>query len=413
MDINVFDGYREGTSVAELTSAIQSAIDRVSEAGGGKVTLDRPGEYLLNGLNLRSKVNFVIGKGVTIKASGDESTYTHRPGPFEFLRAQTPICAFIFTQHCHDVTISGEGAIDGNYRLYLADEQEDLTHLTFTKYPRPMGCYFEDCRNTRIEGVTFQNMPFWTVHLVGCVDTVATGVNIANDVAMPNTDGFDVDRCRNTLIEHCTIVGGDDGVCPKTTEETARYGNCVNLHVRDCRIRSTSSAIKFGSSSFGDFENFTFEDLTIEATNRALGVQVRDTGAVRNVAFRRIHLSTHDYGARWWGAGEPIYVTINARSDADDVSSCRIENVIFSDITGDADNGIIVYAPDPKQIRNVIIENVHLDLHPANPNRLVFDMRPCEESRRDLIAPVQALTLNGVDVEARDVELRVTERATA
>ena len=384
MIVNAFERYSDDMTIAQITELIQNAIDSVADHGGGAVRVQaKPGEYVVNGLRLRSNITFEVCEGITLKSSGDENTFVQRPGPFEFKAAHTPICAFIHTEGCHDVTICGEGAIDGNYRLFIPEEQEDPTHLSFFKYPRPMLCYFEDCRNVRIEGITLKNTPFWTVHLVGCRDTTVSGVTIDNDMAMPNTDGIDIDRCSNTLIENCHISGGDDGVCLKCTEETERYGNCVNVHVRNCEIHSTSAAIKFGSSSFADFENCLFEDLTIRKTNRALGLQLRDGGSVRNIVFKNISLATKDAGPRWWGAGEPIYITLIPRTDSGDVSKGMIENLVFENVSGDVENGIIVYAQHPEQVRNIAMRNVRLTIHHDVTKPLAFDMRPCPEYKRD------------------------------
>lgn len=394
--IRVFDDYHDGMSPAEFASLVQHAIDACSEAGGGRVLLDRPGTYLCDGLNLHSHVDLHIGAGVTLKGSGNEASYTHRPGSFELLRNETPICAFIHAIDCDGASVTGEGAIDGNYEVFILTDQGDEPHLKFYAYPRPMTLYFENCRNTTITDVTVQNAPFWTIHLVGCANTIARDVKIHNEMRMPNTDGFDIDRCDNTLIERCEIITGDDGICPKCTEETARYGNCTNLTARDCIIESQSSAVKFGSSSFGDFENCVFENLTIRDTNRGLAFQLRDPGSARNIVFRDISITTKGFSKEWWGSGEAIYLTLLPRDADTDLSGQVIENVRFERIRGTVGAGVFACVEEPGIINNIVMHDVNLQVTRAFDGEQEFDVRPWKHGDEKITCPCSSIMTSGV-----------------
>lgn len=346
-------GYAEG---------LQGMLDRCAETGGGCVRVAIPGVHLCDGLRLRNGVTLEITEGVTLRASGDESTYEMRPGPFELLAHDTPIRAFIHGKGLTGARIRGGGMIDGNYeRFILPGQGPDVQHIATFTYPRPMTIYLEDCEDSVIEDVTVGNAPFWTIHLVGCRNTVVRDVTIRNEMRMPNTDGIDVDRCDNTLIERCDIVTGDDGVCPKCTEETARYGGCSNLAVRDCRIVTRSSAIKLGSSSFADFENMTFERLTIRDSNRGLAFQLRDPGSARNIVFRDVTITTSTFSREWWGSAEAIYLTILPRDASTDMTGRLIEHVRFERVSGTCGLPVVAVGYAPGAIRDVTLDGVTLE----------------------------------------------------
>lgn len=239
-----------------------------------------------------------------------------------------------------------------------------------------MTVYFEDCTNVILKGITIQNAPFWTVHLVGCLNTEAARLTIHNEKRMPNTDGFDIDRSKNTVIHDCEIITGDDAICPKCTEETARYGDCTGLIVTNCRITTQSAAVKFGSSSFGNFVNCQFSNLTIEDTNRGLAFQLRDPGSVENILFENITIKTKHYSKDWWGSGEPIFISILPRDNQTDLTGQRIRNVIFKNIQCDAENGVFIGSAADGMITNVLFDHVEIRLRKALAAATEFDLRP-------------------------------------
>ena len=55
---------------------------------------------------------------------------------------------------------------------------------------------------------------------------------------------IDIDSSSHVLVEDSSIDTADDGVCIKGSTPG---GQVVNVTVRNCRVRSRSSAIKFGS----------------------------------------------------------------------------------------------------------------------------------------------------------------------
>jgi polygalacturonase len=102
---------------------------------------------------------------------------------------------------------------------------------------------------------------------------VIRNVSIYGDFDTPNNDGIDIEGSNNTIIADCHIDTGDDAICPKSGT-----GPVYNLTATNCWIRTKSSAIKFGSASFFNYERLVFDNITIVDSHRGLGIQIRDGG---------------------------------------------------------------------------------------------------------------------------------------
>lgn len=111
------------------------------------------------------------------------------------------------------------------------------------------------------------------MHIVRCESTSIHDVSIYGNFTSPNNDGIDIEDSNNTVITRCHIDTGDDAICPKTYT-----GPLYNLTVKDCWIRTKSSAIKLGSASWFNFKGLLFDNITIVDSHRGLGFQIRDGG---------------------------------------------------------------------------------------------------------------------------------------
>ena len=123
------------------------------------------------------------------------------------------------------------------------------------------------------------------------------------------------------LVERADIDTADDGVCVKGTTGNAHV---VNVTVRASRVRSRSSAVKFGSACGVAMRNLLFEDLHLRDSNRGLALQARDGGAIADVVFRRIVIDgTRWWPRNWWGDGGALYISTMLRDAGDPVECAR------------------------------------------------------------------------------------------
>jgi hypothetical protein len=356
-----------GDGVTNDGRAIQRAIDACAAAGGGTVFVPAGKTYLSGTVRLASFVDLHVEGGAWIIASDRRRDY-----PNDALRC------LIEAYDASGIALTGTGVIDGRAKRFMTAE---LPHIYRGNDWRPRLVGFVGCRGVTVRDITLADAANWALHPAGCEDVVISGVRILNDLKVPNCDGIDPDRCRNVRISDCLIQAGDDCICLKTSGEFPQYGPCENVTVRGCTLVSTSAAVKIGSGTVADLRDIVFDGCVIRASNRGLGIQLRDGGNVENVLFANMTVETRLFHEDWWGGGEPIYVTAVPREAGAKVGAVR--NVRFTNILCRGEGGVFIAAQDPGRIENVLLENVRVEINKWTKWRGGrHDLRPTGGDRR-------------------------------
>src|SRR5687767_465433 len=293
------------------TQAISKALDAAEQAGGG--TLRFPaGTYLTGAIRLRSNVGLHLDKGATLLFSTDPSDY-----PVVLTRWEGTECmnysGLIYGQNVHDVSITGEGTIDGQGKAWwgafrkgswaamkrlreLGETSDDPKQRVFgTPEAGLRPCLLEpiNCQRILLDGVTFTNSPFWTIHPIYCTDLTARNLKIHG--TGPNTDGLNPDSCANVLIERCAFDTGDDCVTLKSgrDKDGRRVGKPTeNVIVRDCTFARGHGTVVIGSEMSGGVRNVLAENLTADGTDAGVRIKTRRGrgGTIENVVYRNMTL---------------------------------------------------------------------------------------------------------------------------
>ena len=135
----------------------------------------------------------------------------------------------------------------------------------------------------------------------GCADVTVGGVTVRNNIRGFNTDGFDVDSCRNVRIGDCDITTGDDAIAirgsPWKLKDKTKI--CENVRVSNIVCRVSSSGVRVGVGN-GAIRNVRISDMKIERAGRGIHVQccyVKSKGKVEvrgvdisDVTFERISI---------------------------------------------------------------------------------------------------------------------------
>lgn len=356
-------------------AAIQEAIDECTEAGGGRVVVPA-GVFKSGRIILRSRVELHLERGAILRCSEsyeDISTEEFTSDDPFFAYFYGPKGAFICAFDAEDVAITGSGVIDGNGRAYIA---ERLPHIYVMKERRPITFYLGGCKRLSISGVTIRDGAAWTLWLCGCEDVSIEGIRMYNDLKLPNSDGIDIDRCRNVRITDCHIESGDDAIVLKTMRGFEKYGGIDNVLVTGCLLKSTSSAICIGCEISAPVRNVTFDSCIISSSHRGLAINHSYESDIENIVFSNITVETRLFHDRWWGRGEPIYVKALPWTRKDKVG--RIRNVQFINIRAKSENGILIWGEQPDRIRDILLENVRI--HVAKWSSIAggkLDLRPC------------------------------------
>ena len=285
----------------DARTAIQSAIEKVSHEGGGRVVIP-PGIWLSRGpVHLASRIDLHLEEGAVLRFSADAQDYLPVvPTRWEGteLHGYSPL---IFAFEVHDVAITGTGTIDGNaeseFLTWVGDPQEDdqlaLRRMGQDGTPveervfgegthlRPSLIQFFRAERVLLEDYTALNSPFWVNHLVYADDVTVRRIRVDSHHA--NNDGVDVDSSRDVLIEHCWFSTGDDAVVVKSGRD--RDGREIGRPSENVVVRHNDmggeDGIALGSEMSGGIRNVYFTDNILRSGSSAIRFKANlDRGGV-------------------------------------------------------------------------------------------------------------------------------------
>lgn len=365
-------------------TAIQEAVDKAFENGGGTVVLTSGKTYYSDSIQIKKNVELHLQKGSRLKATDNINGYI-RPcnminDPQTALIGNPvtgkPSFVFIYGYEADGCSITGEGVIDANGTEFTY--RKDRYYITGSFYPRPTVIYIEKSNHISFKDITITNAAFWTLHPAGCDDVLISQIRILNSLEVANADGIDPDHCTNVRITGCHIECADDCICLKTSMGNSEYGPCENILISNCTLISTSAAIKIGTEGVGDFRNVIVNNCIISRSNRGLSIQIRDGGNVENVSYSDCIIETRHFCPDWWGTAEPIVITSFNRDQ--NTRAGKIKNIHFRNIVCKGENGILVHGTQENTVENITFENISLTVDKQTKwESGLYDLRPCLE----------------------------------
>ena len=235
------------------TDRWQAEIDRVSAAGGGRVTIPA-GRHLVGQLDLRNGVELYLEKGAVLEAAYGLENYRVVTLPY----SEGTWSAIIMGLNVTNIAVTGEGMIDGQGAKWPPTPKGFKgCHESL----RPRGIFFAYSKDIRIEGYTLRNTACWGQVFKNCDGLVARNITVFNH-GNQNNDGFDIEA-KNVLIENCDLDTNDDAFCIKSNDP----GFTVeNVTIRNCIARGQASAFKIGTATRGVVRYVRVENLRCEPT---------------------------------------------------------------------------------------------------------------------------------------------------
>jgi hypothetical protein len=395
-EISILDYGAKGGGKELCTEAIDRALKACTESGGGTVLVPA-GTFLTGPIRLPSHVTLRLAAGAVLQGSSNLADY----------QVEGRRLPLLWAQKVENIAIVGLGVIDGSGTsfmdmtktragLYLPKDLDPNFTRQGREYMDPKFgeadgpvvylarpnrlIRLTECKNVLLHDVTLRNAPTWTVHLEDCEDVDVTGIRIANDLRVPNSDGIHCTTCRRVHISDCEISAGDDAVCV-TSVESRTPGVCEDVTVTNCTLQSRSAGVRVGYGR-NPIRNCTFQNLTIRESNRGLGLFVRDEGSVENILFSNIIIRTRLHTGHWWGNGEPIHLSVIPQRKGGNTG--RMKNIAFSNIIAESESGIVIYGSKPGDISNVTLDGVTLHIRNSPLNASYggnFDLRPAYDTR--------------------------------
>lgn len=375
----------KGDGITSDTAAVTKAIAACAQRGGGTVYFG-PGRYSIGTVQLQSHIRLYLETGAVLVGSHNIQEYLPSP-PFGFARhygvditGEGVVLGMLIGKNATDITIEGGGEIDGQSDTFMSPHTShggndyDANYvrnpkafqaaMTTVEYgpiepanrPGTMIVFYH-CKNIHIQGVTLRNAPNWTLHLQDVDNATISGFHILNDPRVPNNDGIDCMMCKHVQISDCHIDTGDDGLAIVASED---------VNVSNCSLSSRSAAIRLEST-----QRSTFVGLSMD-TNRGIaifanGYPGQKDRPTEDVIFSNIVIRTHLIPGGWWGKAEPIYIAVQP---CDTGAPCepRVRNVSFSNITAEAENGILFWGAQGTAITGVELSGIRLHMLAPDPN---------------------------------------------
>ncbi len=359
---NILDYGALGDGKSNDAAAIQGAIDACTQAGGGTVLVPGGKTYFTGAFALKSNVELHVERGAVLQGSDRYADYTYRfnVGALSggsVATHQPGMGMLVTAQGAEDIAITGGGVIDGAGRYFIEDPGQFIYKMP---QQRPFTIFLIGCKKVTFRDITLRDGALWTLRLSGCQDVLIHGIHIDNDLRLPNNDGIDLDRCQNVRISDCHIVSGDDCICLKACQETEGYGPCENITVTGCTLVSTSSALILGAECREPIRNVVFDACVIRSSHRGLAVHLSEESNIENVLFSNIIVETRLFHDRWWGRGEPIYITAIPWTEKHKIGHVR--HVRFVNILCRSENGAFIQGWEPGLIEDILLENVRIEL---------------------------------------------------
>nr|WP_288836399.1 glycosyl hydrolase family 28 protein [uncultured Flavobacterium sp.] len=386
------------------TIAIQKAIDAAFKNKGGCVVFPK-GEFLSGSIQMKSNVSLRLEEGAVLLGSTNPSDYYKMefPGrPDSPKKDDNSQMALLLAHKATNIKLYGKGEIDGQ-GLQLALNIDSLHHAGIAVDPnyssrrsrpnetmRPKLFRFSQCDNVVIEGLQVGAASCWGLSFELCSNLSLDGLKVVNR-SYWNNDGIDITDCKNVKVTNCDLDTADDGICLKSY-----YPGYANdgIYIANCTIKSSASAIKFGTASYGGFKNVVIKDIQVFDTFRsAIAIESVDGAVIENIAVSNINAVN---------TGNAIFIRIGQRSGdkAGSIKNVSIKNIKVQVPFGRPDSNYDLRGPEVDffhnpfpssivgipgyQIENVSLENITI----SYPGRATKGMAYVALNRLDQIPEV-------------------------
>ncbi|MBS1521943.1 MAG: glycoside hydrolase family 28 [Bacteroidetes bacterium] len=335
------------------TTVIQKAIDEASSQGGGMVLVPA-GKFVTGVINIKSNVELHLDKDAFLLGSPVRADY-----------GDSKASALIVSDHQHHIAITGPGIIDGQGEALLKDIYVRLNAGTLrdtewkTENPwhqvrpeednRPKLIEFKNCDDIKVKGVTIKNGLCWVQNYKSCSNLIVDSIKVES-IIFWNNDGIDITDCKNARLTNSFFNAADDGICLKSENPQEA---CENVYVANCKVRSSASAIKFGTASRGGFKKITIKNIIVYDTYRsAIALESVDGGTLEDVNIDNIKATN---------TGNAIFIRLgrrNQKAPVGKVKGIRISNVTVDVPAGKPDSGYQTEGPVVREPHNIFPSSI-------------------------------------------------------
>ena len=296
LTVSVTDFGGVGDGVTLNTEAFKKAIAKLDKQGGGHLNVPA-GIWLTGPISLKSKVDLHLERGAILLFTPDRK---------EFLDDNGKVRPGISASKRTDVSITGEGIIDGNGEWWRAVKRGKVSDVEWKDFKAMGGTEadggklwypfdlkhvgniaedlkaqekmrthlirFTDCERVLVEGVTVQNSPKFHIVPTRCKDVALIGVTVRCPWNAQNGDGIDLMFSQRVLVAGCTVDVGDDGICLKAGggEKALSQGPVKDVLIVDNTVFHAHGGFVIGSEFSAGIRNVVVRCNTFSGTDTGL-----------------------------------------------------------------------------------------------------------------------------------------------
>ena len=376
-----------GNGKTICTKAIQRALDRCSQQGGGTVVVPFKGkgksDYVTGTIELRANVMLEVEKGARLLGSTSLADYPDKVEQMKSVMSEKHRyrISLIYAERIQNTGICGEGEI------YFRGERENFPgpETSTAIEGRPFGIRMIECRNVVVRDIYLHNSAAWMQSYLCCEDLIFDGMKVMNN-ANYNNDGLDPDGCRNIIVRNCMICSEDDAFVMKGASQKPTE----NILVENSTFLTLCNAFKIGTDTQGDFSNIIARNLTLGGIpdsikdmhhppyrdyecSTGITLETVDGGDVHDILIENVSISR---------ARCPIFMYIGCRGRIwaeprvnaegklrmpNPPGPGRLYGITIDGVSGydNKQQGSLIMGQENRQIENVAVRNVSLSLSQA------------------------------------------------
>lgn len=370
------------------TERFQTLFDDLTE---GDELVIPPGLYATGALTLKKhNVTITLEKGCRIQFIPDPELYPPVYTRWEGVNCWAMQPALLITDSSH-ICLRGEGILDGSGSWWwqqavvkkkqskpITDLEHSFAHLNpgfeeqasggggrKSQFLRPPLLQIHQSRNVHISAITLQNSPFWTLHPLYSKRVTIEDVTIFNPEDAPNTDGIDIDSCRDVVVRNCIVDVGDDGIAIKSgsgRDGVVTNQPTVGVVIEGCTVRNAHGGAVIGSETAAGVRDVLVQECIFDGTDRGIRIKTRRGrgGEITNIHYRSLTMKDNlcPIAVNMYyrpGATDPDLFSLDPQPILDTTPS--ISNILIEECTAvgaTSSAGFIVGLPE-EPIRNVRI----------------------------------------------------------
>ena len=293
--VSIADFGAKPDGVTLNTEAFASAIKAIGKLGGGHIVIPA-GIWLTGPISLKDNTDLHLERNAILLFTPDKTAHL-KDGKVQ---------PCIGASKRHDISITGEGIIDGNGEWWRAVKRGKVSDTEWKDFKRMGGTEADggnlwypfdlngqpniapdyktqekmrthmirltDCERVLVSGVTIQNAPKFHLIPTRCKHVIIDGVTVRCPWNAQNGDGIDLSLCQDVLVVNCMVDVGDDGICLKAGGGPAalQYPPVARVLIRNNTVFHAHGGFVIGSEFSAGVEDIAVLDNSFSGTDTGL-----------------------------------------------------------------------------------------------------------------------------------------------